>query len=984
MSANKKWKNQFQLWKNKQVPDENILRLLRRYRTIELDLEIIRSSLSSIHQHIDPQYLEPFLLPETLLLHPDQWKPTDNKIHELACLSHHANLNDLKDLVKSEVLNKILAGHISLYADLPPIPIKAYFESLKRSQRQFCKQQKISALEHLAQRGWHRFRTCQEVAIGLDRYQAKTLAKVDQELLLSDDALVVLESDEHQAHCLALQGGWDRVYWGQLDQLFSLRSAIKKSELQRITICHGKDELAQGARYALHRALRSIPPDAILTTDDIVCWGKYNDQSVNNRQYRSAISPFRLLSRGGIGGLLSLPASLLLSEMLQDNYKSLYGLKLDLALLGCQNRFAFHHCNEALVRSYSHVNPSILEQGWPGEHNVFTDEQINEFTTLKRNYASSNFQKFSRLDINRLHPFCHDLRVKPQKNDFISILIPFRDKVELTKACVHSIQRYAGDEFTYEIILIDNGSQDKKTAEWIEEITRASNITCYRMEAPFNFARLNNKARKYCQGSHLLFLNNDIEFCSNNVLNVLMDPFAHPNTSAVGAKLLYPDGSIQHQGVVIVKGERRCVLEPGKNLKQLEVVNSLVPLTTQEEFSAASAACLLVKADCFDAVGGFDEDFAVVFNDVDLCLRLRKAGGTIVVTPHARIIHHESVSRGKDLEGKAWARHQRESGLLRRKHQDCYRHGDALVSPHLNHHSTRYEPASPPPRALGPVREQILLSWRRSVQRRDKRPVLIFAQYGAETSTSVRPDILALLKEYRKHFYVVVVAATPSLLENERNLNRLKRASDGLIVRRNEGYDYGSWMAGLRAYKPLILQRGQLLLSNDSFWGPVRPIDKLLMKLSDTTADVVGLTDNLMYEPHLQSPFLLFREKVINNPVFWDFWDDIKRWETKRSIIKNYEVGLPVLLRKQGMRLESLYCHNSNGNIFHAEWKSLITQQGFPFIKVSLLRDNPHGVDIATWQSVVNEYNPWLTRQISAQLTELKDHWDAQGDEQIS
>ena len=76
----------------------------------------------------------------------------------------------------------------------------------------------------------------------------------------------------------------------------------------------------------------------------------------------------------------------------------------------------------------------------------------------------------------------------------------------------------------------------------------------------------------------------------------------------------------------------------------------------------------------------------------------------------------------------------------------------------------------PPPRALGPVREQVLLSWRRSVQRRDKRPVMIFAQYGAETSSSVRPDILALLRQYRKHFYVVVVAATPSLLQNESNL----------------------------------------------------------------------------------------------------------------------------------------------------------------------------------------------------------------------
>ena len=97
--------------------------------------------------------------------------------------------------------------------------------------------------------------------------------------------------------------------------------------------------------------------------------------------------------------------------------------------------------------------------------------------------------------------------------------------------------------------------------------------------APFTFARLNNEARKYCQGSHLLFLNNDIEFCSNNVLDLLMDPFAHPDTSAVGAKLLYPDGSIQHQGVVIVK-ENDVVFSTGKNLKQLEVVNSLIPLTT--------------------------------------------------------------------------------------------------------------------------------------------------------------------------------------------------------------------------------------------------------------------------------------------------------------------------------------------------------------------------------------------------------------------
>jgi len=246
--------------------------------------------------------------------------------------------------------------------------------------------------------------------------------------------------------------------------------------------------------------------------------------------------------------------------------------------------------------------------------------------------------------------------------------------------------------------------------------------------------------------------------------------------------------------------------------------------------------------------------------------------------------------------------------------------------------------------------------------------VLIFAQYSDEPSNSIRPDVLALLKIYRRHFSVLVVAATPSLLQHPRSLSGLQRVSDAVMIRRNEGYDYGSWMTGLRAFRDLIIERGQLLLSNDSFWGPVRPINLLLERLKRSTADVVGLTDNLMYEPHLQSPLLLFRHNVINNSMFWDFWNNIERWETKRNIVKHYEVGLPVLLKQQGMTLESLYSNQSNGNIFHADWRSLIIDQDFPFIKVSLLRDNPHQVDLDGWQALVDQHNPWLTRQIVKQL----------------
>ena len=193
--------------------------------------------------------------------------------------------------------------------------------------------------------------------------------------------------------------------------------------------------------------------------------------------------------------------------------------------------------------------------------------------------------------------------------------------------------------------------------------------------------------------------------------------------------------------VVIVPGERRCS-EPGKHLKDQEVIASLLPLRTQEEFSAASAACLMVKAEWFDLVGGFDEKLAVVFNDVDLCLRLRDAGGSIVVTPHATIRHYESISRGKDQVGKDWARHQRESGRLRHKHKTIYAQGDPLTSPLLHLCSTRYEPILKQVAPLRPAREEVLLTWRRPLRQKDKRIPLIFAQYESNNDKPIRSDIL--------------------------------------------------------------------------------------------------------------------------------------------------------------------------------------------------------------------------------------------------
>ena len=969
MKANQTWQQAFEAWEKGLESTETIEKLIKGHNKLGIDIEAIQSCLSRLHTHLDSHHLDPKYLPLTLLLNPEDWDPRENGINAIATLGHHG-LSSLDQLLTSGTLRQILNGNISLYSDLPAIPIRAYADGLNKPQRQNRRRKKISMLEHLATEGWHGFRQRQPIATGLDRYHPVELPTITPNRSSAEHLLLVFNGSRQQAESLAVQGGWESVICCSLADTNTLQKRLATSTAAWISICHGDDVIACGAKYALAKALANAPLKTLATCDDVILNHKYkNAGGYEHRQYRSPISAIRLFTRGGVGGLLTISQEQLKQCQLQSSYSCLETFRIDCLLQIMDASVAARHCHQALVKSSSHTNPCLPEQGWPSERCPLTQQQLEEINKIRNKHAKILLVPEATVPTNPLQPGCHDITHPVKAETLISILIPFRDQVHLTQACVKSIQFQVGSNIPYEIILIDNGSNEQETSDWITSVTNSENIQYLRIDEAFNYSRLNNKARKLCKGTHLLFLNNDIEFRSDDCLKYLLDPFAHPQVSAVGSRLYYPDGSIQHQGVVIVPDERRCVLEPGKHLKKGEILSSLLPLNSQDEFSAASAACLMVKADHFDAIGGFDENLAVVFNDVDLCLRLRHQGKSIVVTPHPVITHHESVSRGKDLTGPAWTRHQQEQGHLRLKHQDHYQHGDPLTSPLLHHHSNRFEPAPLPLTPIGPAREQVLYSWTRSITDRDKRIPLIFAQYEKNADAPVRADILELLKQYRKYFYVQVVAATPSLIQQNRQVKRLKHVCDGLIIRRNEGYDYGSWMTGLSFCRDRVEQKKSVVLTNDSFFGPVRPLQGLISRLNESKADMVGLTDDLMYQPHLQSPFMAFRAGAIECSAFWDFWNHISRWDSKRAIVKNYEVGLSTLLKKQGLKLESLYTKNSNGNILHAEWKSLIEKQGFPFIKTSLLRENPRQIDISEWEEVVNKSNRQLARQIKRQLT---------------
>ena len=226
----------------------------------------------------------------------------------------------------------------------------------------------------------------------------------------------------------------------------------------------------------------------------------------------------------------------------------------------------------------------------------------------------------------------------------VSIIIPTKDKVDLLRVCIESIRKHTNHP-SYEILVISNNSEEKATYAYLDQAMRDGTLRFLRHDIPFNYAALNNFAVRHCDSPYLLFLNNDTEVVSPEWLTAMLEFAQHQDIGAVGAKLLYPDDTIQHAGVVLgiggVAGHSHRYL-PEHHLGYFGQHNLV------RNYSAVTAACLLTRREVFEAVGGFNEELAVAFNDVDFCLKIRQAGYRIVYTPYARLYHYESASRGSD------------------------------------------------------------------------------------------------------------------------------------------------------------------------------------------------------------------------------------------------------------------------------------------------------------------------------------------------
>lgn len=269
---------------------------------------------------------------------------------------------------------------------------------------------------------------------------------------------------------------------------------------------------------------------------------------------------------------------------------------------------------------------------------------------------------------------------KIQGDPLISIIIPNKDHHQDLDLCLRAITERAAYK-NVEFIVVENNSTEQVTFDYYENIQKEfSNVRVVRWEREFNYSAINNFGVTFAKGEYLLFLNNDTELIEEHFLEEMLGLCQREDVGAVGARLLYQDDTIQHAGVVVgfggIAGHTFIGLHRAENSYFHRAMST-------QDYSAVTAACMMTKKPLFEAVGGFSEELAIAFNDIDYCMKVRAADKLVVYNPYALLYHYESKSRGLEDTPEKVARFNREIRIFSEKWPEILKNGDPYYNPNL-------------------------------------------------------------------------------------------------------------------------------------------------------------------------------------------------------------------------------------------------------------------------------------------------------------
>lgn len=536
----------------------------------------------------------------------------------------------------------------------------------------------------------------------------------------------------------------------------------------------------------------------------------------------------------------------------------------------------------------------------------------------------------------------------------VSLLMPTRDQKEITEVAVRSILKKTTYS-NFEIVILDNGSTNPNTLEFFSRIQiEDERVSVISYNHPFNYSAINNFGVANTKSELVGLINNDIEVINSDWLTEMVRQAIRPEIGCVGAKLYYHNDTIQHGGVVL--GIGGVASHSHKNFSS----NSdgyFNRLQLVQNYSAVTAACLIIKRKLYEKVNGLDEkNLRVAYNDIDFCLRIKTLGLRNIWTPYAKLYHYESISRGADdINPEKLERLKNESQYMLHKwghildNDDCYNNNLTKKSDDFSFNTSFSKPLD--------FSNNIYFSWNKSHNNSiKKRYACIFV--GFDKNSQLHDYVIYYLKSLAKYFDIHYITTAEKLHTNQENISVLKTICKSITVRKNEGYDFGSWKFGIQEYYEDIINYDGLLLANDSVYGPIFDLTHFIDTVERSKCDVMAMTDSNEIDFHLQSYFVFYKQHVVKSTIFKKFWDNVSIQGDKWDIIKRYEIGLSQRLLRLGNFTIAPYC-NMTGypkiNHTHRHWKDLIIKHKFPFIKIELVTKNPTSSDISDLRKVVEE-----------------------------
>lgn len=547
----------------------------------------------------------------------------------------------------------------------------------------------------------------------IDRFAARPLISVvmtcwRSDLDLLDDAISTVRGQlyPHWELCIADDGSPGDTVWRRL-QLYALdderirivrretnggiaaatNSALALATGDFVAFLDHDDLLAERALYEVAAELDAHPTADIIFSDE----DKIDERGMRSQPHHKTDWNGELM--------LSVNAVNHLTVMRRSLVEGLGGVRE--AFDGAQDHDLLLRASERTDR-IRHIPWVLYHWRWQGRQGSYSRARAEQCAEASRRAVQEHLERTRQAaTVERVPGQQGWLRVRrtlPDPRPRVSIIVPTRDRAALVAQVADGVLHHT-DYAPLELLIVDNDSAEPATLSLFERLKADPRVRVLPAPGAFNFSALNNLAAREAKGDVLLLLNNDIAVREPGWLGELVAQAVRPRVGAVGAKLYYPDGTLQHAGVVLGTGG-----VPDKVAGHLyagaagDHVGYHGHLSLPRNVSAVTAACLAIRKAVWDQVGGMDEaGLAVAFNDVDLCLKVRAAGYDIVWTPHAELDHHESASRGSDLAPEAAARFAREVAVMRERWGPVL-DADPFYGPVFDKRFTNYRLGDPPDR----------------------------------------------------------------------------------------------------------------------------------------------------------------------------------------------------------------------------------------------------------------------------------------------